>query len=83
MPRENNAYSLITFSKFLAAGPHYLLIAKVGSQHYRRKRGPEHVEAKYAAQQRLVAIRQADFANQVTLYKTLGSGWAQHTAAPR
>jgi multidrug efflux system outer membrane protein len=37
----------------------------------------------YAAQQQLVAIRQAELANQVTLYKTLGGGWAQHTATPR
>jgi outer membrane protein TolC len=37
----------------------------------------------YAAQQQLVATRQADLANQVTLYKTLGGGWVQHTAAPR
>jgi multidrug efflux system outer membrane protein len=36
----------------------------------------------YAAQQQLVAIREAELANQVTLYKALGGGWAQHTAAP-
>ena len=35
----------------------------------------------YAAEQQLVAIRQAELANLVTLYKTLGGGWAQHTAA--
>src|SRR5260221_6103894 len=34
----------------------------------------------YAAEQQLVAIRQAELANQVTLYKVLGGGWAQHTA---
>jgi multidrug efflux system outer membrane protein len=33
----------------------------------------------YAAEQQLVAIRQAELANQVTLYKALGGGWAQHT----
>jgi multidrug efflux system outer membrane protein len=36
----------------------------------------------YAAEQQLVAIREAELANQVTLYKALGGGWAQHTAAP-
>jgi multidrug efflux system outer membrane protein len=36
----------------------------------------------YAAEQQLVAIREAELANQVTLYKVLGGGWAQHTAAP-
>ena len=36
----------------------------------------------YAAEQQLVAIRQAEPANQVTLYKALGGGRAQHTAAP-
>jgi multidrug efflux system outer membrane protein len=36
----------------------------------------------YAAEQELVAVRQAELANQVTLYKALGGGWAQHTAAP-
>jgi multidrug efflux system outer membrane protein len=36
----------------------------------------------YAAEQQLVAVRQAELANQVTLYKALGGGWAQHTAAP-
>ena len=36
----------------------------------------------YAAEQQLVAIRQAELANLVTLYKTLGGGWVQHTAAP-
>jgi len=35
----------------------------------------------YAAEQELVAVRQAELANQVTLYKALGGGWAQHTAA--
>lgn len=35
----------------------------------------------YAAQQGLVALRQAELANQVTLYKALGGGWQQHTAA--
>ena len=33
----------------------------------------------YAAQQQLVILRQAELANQVTLYKTLGGGWNQHT----
>jgi len=36
----------------------------------------------YSAEQELVAVRQAELANQVTLYKALGGGWAQHTAAP-
>lgn len=35
----------------------------------------------YAAQQELVAIRQAELANQVTLYKALGGGWNQPTAS--
>jgi outer membrane protein, multidrug efflux system len=34
----------------------------------------------YAAQQSLVTLRQAELANQVTLYKALGGGWVQHTA---
>ena len=34
----------------------------------------------YAAQQQLVVIRQAELANQVTLYKVLGGGWKQRTA---
>jgi multidrug efflux system outer membrane protein len=33
----------------------------------------------YAAQQQLVVIRQAQLANEVTLYKTLGGGWLQST----
>jgi multidrug efflux system outer membrane protein len=33
----------------------------------------------YAAQQGLVAVRQAELANRVTLYKALGGGWRQHT----
>jgi outer membrane protein, multidrug efflux system len=33
----------------------------------------------YAAQQQLVVLRQAELANQVTLYKVLGGGWNQHT----
>ena len=37
----------------------------------------------YAAQQGLVAVRQAELANQVTLYKALGGGWQQHTLAAR
>jgi multidrug efflux system outer membrane protein len=37
----------------------------------------------YAAQQGLVAVRQAELANQVTLYKALGGGWQQHTVAAR
>jgi multidrug efflux system outer membrane protein len=36
----------------------------------------------YAAQQQLVAIRQAELANQVTLYKALGGGWYQRTTVP-
>jgi multidrug efflux system outer membrane protein len=35
----------------------------------------------YAAQQGFVMLRQAARANQVTLYKALGGGWQQHTAA--
>jgi outer membrane protein, multidrug efflux system len=35
----------------------------------------------YAAQQELVTIRQAQLANQVTLYKALGGGWEQRTAS--
>ena len=37
----------------------------------------------YAAQQGLVAVRQAELANQVTLYKALGGGWQPHTVAAR
>jgi multidrug efflux system outer membrane protein len=37
----------------------------------------------YAAQQELVTVRQAELANQVTLYKALGGGWEQHTVAAR
>ena len=37
----------------------------------------------YAAQQGLVSVRQAELANQVTLYKALGGGWQQHTVAAR
>jgi multidrug efflux system outer membrane protein len=37
----------------------------------------------YAAQQGLVTVRQAELANQVTLYKALGGGWEQHTVAAR
>jgi len=33
----------------------------------------------YAAQQSLVTLRQAELANQVTLYKALGGGWMQHS----
>jgi multidrug efflux system outer membrane protein len=33
----------------------------------------------YAAQLQLVILRQAELANQVTLYKALGGGWNQHT----
>ncbi len=33
----------------------------------------------FAAQQGLVTLRQAQLANQVTLYKALGGGWVQHT----
>jgi len=35
----------------------------------------------YAAQQGLVSVRQAQLANQVTLYKALGGGWLQPTLA--
>jgi outer membrane protein, multidrug efflux system len=35
----------------------------------------------YSAQQGLVSVRQAELANRVTLYKALGGGWRQHTAA--
>jgi multidrug efflux system outer membrane protein len=35
----------------------------------------------YAAEQGLVSVRLAELANQVTLYKTLGGGWKQHTAS--
>ena len=37
----------------------------------------------YAAQQGLVTVRQAELANQITLYKALGGGWQQHTVAAR
>ena len=37
----------------------------------------------YAAQQGLVTVRQAELANQVTLYKALGGGWQPHTVAAR
>lgn len=37
----------------------------------------------YAAQQTLAMLRQAELANEVTLYKALGGGWRQHTASPR
>ena len=36
----------------------------------------------YAAQQTLVTVRQAELANQVTLYKALGGGWEPHGASP-
>lgn len=35
----------------------------------------------YAAQQALVTLREAELANQVTLYKALGGGWEQHSPA--
>jgi outer membrane protein, multidrug efflux system len=35
----------------------------------------------YAARQALVSLRQAELTNEVTLYKTLGGGWEQHTAS--
>jgi multidrug efflux system outer membrane protein len=35
----------------------------------------------YAAAQGLVSVRQAELASQVTLYKALGGGWQQRTAA--
>ncbi len=35
----------------------------------------------YAGQQTLVAIRQQELANRVTLNKALGGGWQQHTSA--
>jgi len=34
----------------------------------------------YAAQQELVTLKQAELANQVTLYKALGGGWQQYTS---
>lgn len=37
----------------------------------------------YAAQQGLITVRQAELANQVTLYKALGGGWQEHTVAAR
>ena len=37
----------------------------------------------YAAQQGLVTVRQAELANQVTLYKAVGGGWQQHGVAAR
>jgi outer membrane protein, multidrug efflux system len=37
----------------------------------------------YAAQQGLITVRQAELANKVTLYKTLGGGWEQNTVAAR
>ena len=37
----------------------------------------------YSAQQQLVVLRQAELANQVTLYKALGGGWIQHTPSRR
>jgi outer membrane protein, multidrug efflux system len=37
----------------------------------------------YAAHQGLVTVRQAELANQVTLYKALGGGWQEHTVAAR
>jgi multidrug efflux system outer membrane protein len=37
----------------------------------------------YAAQQGLVAVRQAELVNRVTLYKALGGGWHEHTVAGR
>jgi multidrug efflux system outer membrane protein len=33
----------------------------------------------YAAQQALVSLREAELANEVTLYKVLGGGWQEHT----
>jgi multidrug efflux system outer membrane protein len=35
----------------------------------------------YPAQQTLVTVRQAELANQVTLYKALGGSWEQQTAS--
>lgn len=35
----------------------------------------------YAGQLGLVAVRQAELANRVTLYKALGGGWRQDTTA--
>lgn len=35
----------------------------------------------YAAAQGLVSVRQAELANQVTLYKALGGGWQQRTVS--
>jgi multidrug efflux system outer membrane protein len=36
----------------------------------------------YTAQQGLATVRQAELANQVTLYKALGGGWQQKAASP-
>ena len=33
----------------------------------------------YSAQQELIAIRLAEQSNRVTLYKTLGGGWQEHS----
>jgi multidrug efflux system outer membrane protein len=35
----------------------------------------------YAAQQALVTVQEAELANRVTLYKSLGGGWQQHSAS--
>ena len=35
----------------------------------------------YAAAQGQVSVRQAELANQVTLYKALGGGWQQRTVS--
>jgi outer membrane protein, multidrug efflux system len=37
----------------------------------------------FAAQQTLVALRQAELANEVTLYKALGGGWRERSASTR
>ena len=34
----------------------------------------------YSARQQLIALRQADLTNEVTLYETLGGGWKRRTA---
>jgi len=34
----------------------------------------------YAAQQALIAVQQAEFANRVNLYKALGGGWQEHSS---
>jgi multidrug efflux system outer membrane protein len=39
------------------------------------------VSSLYSAQQGLVAVRQAELDNEVTLYKALGGGWHPDTGS--